>query len=116
MSSWGFGNFGNDTAADYLSLLVDTIVGEIQDITEDSDEMEPDQFGGAVLPCKLEILYLLKQQNWGACGLPSKDIVNCWKEKYLMIWDKYMEENESKADYVIQRREIIVDTFNKLID
>ncbi len=115
MGVWGTGNFENDTAADYLSLITSQIAEEIEEAISHPNEIEPDEFEGVVVPCKLEILYLFAKQHWVGLMLPDSALVIKWKKEYLFVWDQYMEKSDSKEEYINARRKVIAKTFDQLI-
>lgn len=55
MGVWGPGNFDSDTVADGLGALTGRIVDDITAEFEDDSSLEPDEWGGEMVPAWLEI-------------------------------------------------------------
>ncbi|MFJ4848317.1 DUF4259 domain-containing protein [Streptomyces sp. NPDC088733] len=117
MGSWGTGNFDEDTAADHLGLLTDRLAAEVAQAMEgDPSELEPDEYWGVAVPCNLELLHLLATRGWAGTTLPEAATLRTWKARYLAVWDEAVDDLEPGADYRARRREVLVGTFDALVE
>jgi len=115
MGTWGFGNFEDDTAADFFSIYTSELINEINNVIDKSEEIEPDEYEGVALPCKVEILTTLTKQKWVGCTHPDIQIVKDWCEKYLTVYDTYYIDTKDNLTYIQKRRETIQNTFDNYI-
>lgn len=53
MGTWGTGNFDDNTASDGLSELMSSIIDKINEEFEDDSNLEPDEWGGCMVPAWL---------------------------------------------------------------
>ena len=112
MGTWGSGNFEDDTAADFIYMFTSDIIDEISKIIDDKNAIEPDEYEGVALPCKIEILTMITEKEWGClCAYPSIEEVEEWKKKYLKVYDEYNISNVEYMDFILKRRRIINNTF-----
>lgn len=117
MGTWGSGNFDSDTAADHLSVVTDRLIDEVAEaMSGDPAEIEPDEYWGVAVPCNLELLHLLAQQNHAGAGLPDPVTIAGWKDAYLAVWDRTIDELEPAAEDRERRRAVLVRTFDQLRD
>lgn len=114
MGTWGKGNFENDTAADFLSIYTSELISEIQEIIDQPREIEPDEYEGVALPCKIEILTILTKQGWAGCMHPGEKTVELWKKKYLSVYDGYVK-SETYSEFNKERRKLIQHTFDEYV-
>lgn len=118
MGVWGPGNFDSDTAADGLGELTDHIIGNIAEQFQDpSDDtaLEPDEWGGDMVPAWLEILIQLVEPARVGANIPSVAVLSEWRERYLRVWDGYIDELGPSEDFKTQRRAVLTGTFDKAI-
>ncbi|TDC61055.1 DUF4259 domain-containing protein [Micromonospora sp. KC207] len=117
MGSWGNGNFDNDTAADHLGSLTDRLIAEVAEaMSGDSVKIEPDEYWGVAVPCNLELLHLIAQQNYVGVDLPAPDTIADWKTKFLTVWEEAIDDLEPTPDHKEQRRAHLVRTFDQLTE
>jgi hypothetical protein len=114
MGSWGHGNFQNDTAADHLSILTARLLDEIKQAMADPEELEPDEYWGVAVPCNIELLCVLAEQDWVGVALPSSDEVDTWRTTYIEVWEGYIDELEPTPEARAKRRAILDATFDRL--
>jgi Domain of unknown function (DUF4259) len=125
MGTWGPGNFENDTAADHLMDLCRPLLGEIEEAMEEPVSLQPDQDDADIVMANLEVIACLSEHlgryehsKLGKilypCVLPFPEKVAKWKQGYLALWDGYIDELEPAPDYKKKRREVIVETFDRL--
>ncbi|GAB2680089.1 DUF4259 domain-containing protein [Nocardia goodfellowii] len=118
MGVWGPGNFDSDTVADGLGELTDRIIGDIAEQFQDpSDDtpLEPDEWGGNMVPAWLEILTeIVRTQRVGA-SFPSAAVLGEWRERYLRVWDGYIDQLDPDDDFKTGRRAVITETFDRAI-
>ena len=117
MGTWGAGNFDNDTAADHVSMLVDRLVREITEAIEEPTSLEPDEYGGTLVPCNVELLTLILRQGWAGAGLSSTATaaVHIWKSTYMAVWEASIDELQPKAAWKVERRQVLEQTFDALL-
>jgi len=116
MGTWSHGNFDDDTSADHLSILTSQLVKEVEDAMADPADLEPDEYWGCAVPCNLELLTLIARQGWVGVAFPAADIAKAWKQTYLRVWDDNIDGLEPKPEYKRLRREVLVKTFDNLIE
>ena len=115
MGTWGSGNFDSDTAADFLSELVASIVSKLETAMSGDDvSLEPDEWEGTTVPCTVELLALLARQRWVGVTLPLPATVAAWSTRYLAIWDAAIDELGPGPDWKSERRAVLVRTFDEL--
>jgi hypothetical protein len=112
MGTWAAGNFDNDGALDYLAEVMDSLQMRIEDTLADEDLVSLDEDGETVLMPSIHITALLCERCHGAP--PKADIVRCWREKYLQVFDEQIDGLQPHPDFKTQRREIIKATFDDL--
>lgn len=117
MGTWGAGNFDNDTAADHVSQMVSRLVQEITEAIEDPSSLEPDEYGGTMVPCNVELLTLIAKQGWTGAELNAVAVSNVrvWKSVYMGVWEQSIDELDPKALWKIERRQVLEQTFDALI-
>jgi hypothetical protein len=98
MGTWGHGNFDDDTAADHLSDLTGRLMKEIATAVEDPGEIQPDDYWGCAVPCRIEILNVVAKQRWVGMKLPKPDVAEKWKTDFLSVWDEYIDKLKPQFD------------------
>ncbi|MET8201037.1 DUF4259 domain-containing protein [Micromonospora taraxaci] len=117
MGSWGSGNFDNDTAADHLGMVTDRLVAEVAEaMSGDPVRIEPDEYWGVAVPCNLELLHLIAQQDYVGANLPDSDTITGWKTTFLAVWDEAIDDLEPTPGHKEQRRAHLVRTFDQLAE
>jgi hypothetical protein len=128
MGTWGSGNFDSDTAADHLGIVTDALVKEIVASFENPKDLEPDGYGGTVVPCNVELLVVLYKRRYAGVSLPDAATAARWKKAYLEVWDRTIDgldptrgrrtprpgAAEGFQTWKKERRAAIVRTFNAL--
>jgi hypothetical protein len=115
MGTWGLGNFENDTAADHLSILTARLIEEIDNAVSNPDEIEPDEYWGVAVPCNIELLCVFQERGYVGCVLPKSETIQQWKATYMSVWDAKIDGFNPEPDYKKKRRDILCDTFDRLI-
>ncbi len=113
MGTWGVGNFENDSALDYVDELAHTLAVKIDECLADEECSPIDEMGEAVIVPTVAILSTLHEHCHAPPPKPA--IVSAWKVGYLAIYDEQIDDLEPKAGYKEERRQVIVDTFDKLL-
>lgn len=114
MSIWGFGNFDSDDA---LNVLDELIIGIVKNIREtflrEADTSLYDDFGNSHIVGNIDILSTLleKYETYPQVELEE---VSRWKKDYLDTFDRTIHVYEPTAEYVIERRKVISQTFDRL--
>ena len=112
MGTWAAGNFDNDGALDYVGDVIDGLVARIEECFADEEMSRLDEFGEAVIVPSIEIISLL-HENCKAAP-PKAEVVSNWKTRFLAIFDEQIDGLEPAEDYAIERRVVIVATFERL--
>lgn len=115
MGVWGPGNFESDTVADGLGELTGRIIDQIAEQFEDDSALEPDEWGGAMVPAWLEILVEIVEPPRVGATFPSVAVLSDWRDRYLRVWDEYIDELDPDDDYKVERRAVLVSTFERAI-
>jgi tetratricopeptide (TPR) repeat protein len=114
MGVWGEGNFDDDTAADYLSVLTRRLVEELA-AAMDNKNVEPDEYWGVAVPCIAELLNLIARQKWVGTMIPKPAVVDKWKRDYMSVWDGYIDQLDPNPELNERRRAVLVRTFDELL-
>jgi hypothetical protein len=114
MGTWGPGNFENDAALDFIDEEIDRHVREIEAIFADEQRFLLDEDAEGGLIPRVVLLTLLCQQCGGV--LEDATDVAVWKERYLAMYDEQIDGLEPDEAYKTQRRAVIADTFDRLIE
>jgi len=115
---WGPGNFDSDTVADGLGELTNRIIGQIaQEFEDESDDsaLQPDEWGGEMVPAWLEILIEMVEPPRVGATFPSVATLTDWRDRYLRVWDEYIDELEPEDEYKVERRAVLVSTFERAV-
>ena len=113
MGTWAAGNFDNDNAGDYVYELVGGLVKQIESTVASESKMEPDRSSSVIMMCNVELVWVLcRHLNMTP---PKAATVEEWKQKYLAVWEAYIDQLSPKAAYKQQRRAVLVQTFDQLI-
>ncbi|QQM24166.1 DUF4259 domain-containing protein [Rhodococcus sp. P-2] len=115
MGVWGPGNFDSDTVADGLGVLTGRIVDDITAEFEDDSSLEPDEWGGEMVPAWLEILTDIAQTKRVGVTFPSTQVLIDWRDRYLHVWDGYIDELQPDDDHKVARRAVLVHTFERAV-
>jgi hypothetical protein len=115
MGIWGYGNFDDDTSADYLESLMAQLVKDVNTAMANPREIEPDEYWGCAVPCSIEILNLLARQKWIGTIVPSVAVAEQWKREFLAVWDGSIDQLEPAPEYKKGRREALTKTFDELV-
>ena len=112
MGVWAAGNFANDEALDYAHELVDRMIEQIEETIGSEHGLEPDEPDSARLMCNIELMWLIGQHV--GLSMPEAKMVEGWKAKYLATWDGYIDGLQPKAGFKVERRAVIVESFDRL--
>ncbi|MFD4144586.1 DUF4259 domain-containing protein [Streptomyces sp. NPDC058572] len=117
MGTWGSGNFQNDTAADYLAGVIKRLVTEVTDaLAGDPVILEPDEFWGAVVPCNVELLYVLASSGYTPGVYPKTQEVKEWKEAFMSVWERTIDNLQPVPGFKEERRAVLHRTFDQLAE
>ncbi|WP_254898167.1 DUF4259 domain-containing protein [Kitasatospora sp. NA04385] len=117
MGTWGGGNFESDTALDHLSTVVDRLVTEVAEaMAGDPLGIEPDEYWGVAVPCNLELLHVLARAGYGHGSLPEAGVVEGWKETFMAVWERTIDELGPSPEYKEERRSVLNRTFDRLAE
>lgn len=114
MGAWGTGNFDNDSACDYLDSIKFQLIRVIEDCFPSEDDTDLLDECGDELMASVEILTLLTEHYYGHNPHVEASEARNWKERFLRIYDEQIDDYEPDPEYKIERRTVIVDTFDKL--
>ena len=112
MGTWAAGNFANDAALDYVGVLMDQLTNTINSCFDD-DNADLDEDGEGELMPSVSIIGFLSEH----CGAapPKPEVVESWRDRYLTIYDEQIDGLDPNADYKVDRRKVITDTFSNLL-
>jgi hypothetical protein len=117
VGTWGSGNFESDTALDHLSIVVDGLVSAVAEaLAGDPVEIEPDGYWGVAVPCNLELLHALAQSGYAAESLPEAGVVREWKQAYMAVWERTIDELRPAPGFKEERRAVLNRTFDQLAE
>ena len=114
MSTWGADTFQNDAALDFINAEIDRHVGAIQEIFRDESRFHLDEDAEGELMPRIEILLALCEHCHSVLG--ERLDVAAWKAQYLALYDDEIDTLEPTDDLKQQRRAVIADTFDRLIE
>jgi hypothetical protein len=125
MGTWGPGNFENDCAADQLFEVCGPLLKAVQEMINNPSAIEPDEYGGDIVPANLEIIACLSeylgryergeiQDFLYPCVLPPPETIAEWKLKYLAVWDACIDGLDPGPEYKQKRRQVIIETFERV--
>ena len=113
MGTWAAGNFDNEKACDYVCDLVGSLIKQIESTVASEDNMEPDRSSGVLMMCNVELVWVLCRHL--DMTPPAAATVEEWKQKYLAVWEAYIDQLSPKAAYKQERRAVLIQTFDQLI-
>lgn len=114
MGTWGIGTFVSDEALDFINKEVGRHVTAIEEILADNLRFRLDEDAEGELMPRIEILRVLCEY---CSGTLAKHVdVYAWKTRYLAMFDDQIDELEPPAYYKLQRRIVIANTFDRLIE
>lgn len=113
MGVWGAGNFQSDQALDYLGTEIKKpLIDQIGAVLCNPELAQPDERTSARIMAAAEILALLAELlNVGS--LHTGWVTLC-RDKYLEVWDGYIDKLNPGAGFKEERRSVIVATFERL--
>ncbi|MEV8454544.1 DUF4259 domain-containing protein [Streptomyces sp. NPDC052095] len=115
MGTWGSGNFESDAAADHLSGITGRLVARIADaMAGDPVRLEPDEYEGVTVPCDIELLCLIAEQGYVGTGVPEPVVVAGWRETFMPVWERTIDDLEPTPEYKEGRRAELIRTFDRL--
>ncbi|MDB1086702.1 DUF4259 domain-containing protein [Streptomyces sp. ACA25] len=117
MGTWGSGNFESDTARDYLSSFVDRLVAEVAEAMDgDPVAIEPDEYEGVAVPCRLELLHVLTRAGHTSDTPLRPELVEQWKKHFMAVWERTIDGLEPAQGFKEQRRAVLIRTFDQLAE
>jgi hypothetical protein len=114
MGVWGAGNFANDAALDYAHELVDGMVKQVEETIASEHGMEPDEWASARMIANVELMCVIGRHV--GLSMMEAATVEWWKGEYLVVWDGYIDGLQPKPGFKEERRKVIVETFDRLIE
>ena len=117
MGTWGAGNFDDDTAADALGTLTEDLIAKITEEYDDESgsSLEPDEWGGVIVPAWLELLSDLAQSGRAGASLPPVATLREWRDRYLAVWEETIDGLDPDEEYRTARRAVLAATFERAI-
>jgi hypothetical protein len=116
VGTWGSGNFDSDTAADHLSGVTGRLVSQIEEaMAGDPVGLEPDEYDGVAVPCNVELLCLIAEQNHVGASVPEVAVVEGWKKTFMDVWERTIDGLGPKQGYKEDRRAELIRTFDRLV-
>src|SRR5688572_13726996 len=119
MSTWGPGNFDNDSAGDFLSNVFDQMLEVVKrNLTSeivDARGFIEDHGDSQVMPAIAIVIALYHQLDMSIGSFEDEDVKE-WKRLFLRGWDKEIDSYFNPDDELrIARRKVIEETFDELI-
>ncbi len=113
MGDWGPGNFQQDHALDFMWREVQRpLLRQIEQMLDDHDLAQADEPTSGPIMAAVELLSILSEH---ANAVPPKpDDVALWRKTFLESWDETSEEVYFRKEDVTARRNVIVETFDRL--
>jgi hypothetical protein len=113
MGAWGSGNFEQDHALDFVWKKVQQpLLRQIKKMIAKPVYAEADEPDSGPIMAAVEILAILTEHT-GAVP-PKLEEVALWKKTFLGAWDSTSGDVIFRQEDVIQRRRVIVATFDRL--
>jgi len=119
MGTWGVGNFDSDHALDYLDGLIAQLVGKVETLIARPIDFKDEWSFGFLhdgekerMP-SLEIVCVLCERFQTLPNVEREQVAQ-WKDRYLAAYDALIDDYAPKLDYKVNRRRVIVDTFEHL--
>ncbi|MEU3218319.1 DUF4259 domain-containing protein [Streptomyces sp. NPDC006971] len=117
MGTWGSGNFDSDAAADHLSGITGRLLSEIEEaMAGDPVGLEPDDYGGVVVPCDIDLLCLIAERGYVGAVVPEPAVAEAWKRTFMDVWERTIDDLEPEEEYKKTRRAELNRTFDRLVD
>ena len=113
-------NFESDGALDFLDSTYNEFIRLIRGCMSSDRLFQSDWFfehygEPRMIPALDILITLIEKYDVGPDSLESKEIKE-WKKVYLEIYDGVIDQYTSKVEYKVERRRVIKDTFDKLIE
>jgi Domain of unknown function (DUF4259) len=121
MGTWGSGNFQDDTALDHFSGIVQPLLEHISKSFKNKVSLEPDEYDGIAVLCNMDILVAIayglgsQESPFFISKFPKVNKIAAWQKTYLEVWDDTIDGLDPDEDYKLERREVIVKTFERFI-
>lgn len=112
MGTWGVGNFDSDDAREYLYVVVNRFIEEIEEyflLKEDPDDFITSPGEDKVMPAIDMCITLCEMYN---SPRMYEELAQRWRHDYLKAFDA--ERVIGEGSFKEKRREAIVQTFNRL--
>jgi hypothetical protein len=118
MGTWDAGNFDNDSARDFLAVMMDRWISIIGEPPPEASQMELapglELIEGCVMPTA-ELLIATIERFEEAERVPTPKQVTGWSELALAAYDSEIEGFDPDEEYKRERRRVIADTFARLL-
>lgn len=114
MGTWGAGNFDRDAAMDWVDELVDQNLTAIREAMAEPSNLEPDEWDGTVVPCRLETLCVLDEAGVPV-SWPDTTEIEAWKVTFLGVWEATIDDLGPTDEYRTERRVVLEATFDRAI-
>lgn len=115
MGALGSGNFDNDTAADHLGTICDSLIRDIEAAMQNPTQLEPDEYWGVAVPCNIELLVLFRKSHYFGATLPDPTTATRWRDTYMGIWLAKIDSLKPKPKYREERLGVLTKLFANLI-
>ena len=113
MGTWGMGIFESDDAGEFLDKIIEELVIKIRGhFTKSNHHSFMFYASHQIIPAIDIIITLVTHYE----SSPIVDVAEAknWKEEYLKIFDEQMPIQSTEEDFA-ERRQIVVEVFDKLI-
>jgi hypothetical protein len=120
MGTWGAGNFESDESLSYLDELIAQLVERIETCLSSLEHpSERDEFSGSLdcgeerLMPSVDIICLLCEHYEEPPNIEIDQVIR-WRDQYLAACDEHIDDYGPKPEYKRERRQVIIETFEKL--
>lgn len=114
MAIWGHNNFERDDALDVLDELLSNIIATIREtFTLESSNSLYDSDGEPAIVGNIDIICTLCTHYEVFPHLATEEVLE-WQKNYLATFDRTIHQYSDDAEYIKQRREVVVTTFERL--
>lgn len=114
MGMWGSGKFESDTALDHLDIVVNELLKPLREGVENPMLFEVDEYHHYAALCNLELLVTWIEKYGYIANYIKLDELDLWEKSLLTVFDQTESSMWSSKAFGLQRRRVIVGTFERL--
>ena len=68
-----------------------------------------------MVPAWLELLTDLGSAGRVGATFPASTTIETWRDRYLRVWDEYIDELDPDEDYRVDRLRVLTSTFERAL-